>query len=534
MKAELAAIAAELESRIKAEESFYEFFKQAWHVFEPGYKYVDNWHVGAVAEHLEAVTRGQIPKLLVNFPPRCLKTDLISVAWPAWEWIKTPNRKFLCGSYSWTLAEDASIKCRQLIKSNWYQTRWGERFGILDDRDKKDHFANDKGGERIITSPDATGTGRGGDRIIVDDGNNVRDQSDTMLDSALNWWTQVLPTRVNDPEDSSFVVVQQRVHERDISGHILATDKSSWVHLCLPNEYEARRRCVTVVLPSTKPAKWRDPRRGEGELFFPRRISKERSDSLRASLGEYGYAGQYQQLPSPAEGGIIRKAWFQPWKQERRPKCDFIFQSWDTATSERKNPAGRGIAYSCCHTYGVFKSEKGLPGLLLLARWRGQVEYPELRKTAQLLANDYLDSNWRAPMEKLDSARTPQMILVEDKSSGKNLIADFARAGIFATRFNPDRYGDKTQRVRLVTHLMEAGVVWVPYAAPHFDRPPNWVDQFLMSMATFPNAQSRDDVDCLTQALLRMVESGWVYHPTDMAAKPKIKYADDDTREPLY
>lgn len=163
---DLSAIAAELEARVKAEATLYEFFKQAWHVIEPGYQFVDNWHIGAVAEHLQAVTEGQIKNILINFPPRDLKTDTGGVAWPAWEWIRHPNRKFLYGSYSWTLAEDASIKCRQLIKSGWYQTRWGDRFSIIDDRDKKDHFANDRGGERIITSPDSTMTGRGGDRVV--------------------------------------------------------------------------------------------------------------------------------------------------------------------------------------------------------------------------------------------------------------------------------------------------------------------------------------------------------------------------------
>ncbi len=529
-KIDLAALAQELELRLKAEESLYEFFKQAWHIIEPGYEFVDNWHIAAACEHLEAVTNGKVRRLLINFPPRLLKTDITSVAWPAWEWIRHPARKFLYGSYSFTLAEDASIKCRRLLESEWYQTRWGDRFTLLEDRNKKDHFANDRGGERIVTSPDSTMTGRGADRVVADDPNSVRDQSEQMLQSTLQWWTQVVPTRLNDPQNSSLVVVQQRTHERDVSGHILAHDRAGWVHLCLPNEFEARRRCVTVVLPSSAPNKWQDPRKYEGELLFERRIDKEHIRRLKANLGEYGYSGQFQQRPAPAEGGIIKKHWFQPWKQAKRPTCNWIIQSWDTALSSKDK-----AAFSCCHTYGVWKTERGTPALILLARWRARVEYPELRKTALQLAEDYLNDDWKNPRERIDPKRRPNMIIVEAKSSGDSLISDFARAGIRATPFRPDRkYGDKVERVRRVTHLLESGMVYVPYQGPSFERPFNWVDQFLISMTSFPNAESRDDVDVLTQALLRLSVSGWVFHPDDQMAKPKKRYAESLDSRPLY
>lgn len=526
---DLQVIAEELERRVNAEDNLYEFFKQAWHVIEPGYKYVDNWHVGATTEHLQAVTEGQIKNLLINFPPRFLKTDICGVAWPAWEWIKTPNRKWLFGSYSWTLAEDASIKCRQLVKSAWYMTRWGDRFSILDDRDKKDHFANDKGGERIITSPDSTMTGRGGDRVVVDDPNNTRDQSDTMLDSTLQWWTQVVPTRVNDPANSSFVVIQQRVHERDISGSILGLKDKSWVHLCLPNEFEIKRRCVTVILPSTNGKPWRDPRNQEGELLFPKRQNAEYSAKLRKTLGEYGYAGQQQQRPAPAEGGIIKTKWFVPYKDTKKPETTkWIVQSWDTAISEKKK-----AAYSCCHTYAVFETEKKQLDLLLLSRWRGRVEYPELRRLAQMLASDYRNDNLLRPIPVNDQnpKNKADLILIEDKATGRPLIADLARVNVRAFPFNPDKFGDKTQRVRLITPHLEAGMVHVPYKS---DRPYQWVEQFLMSCATFPNAEARDDVDVMTQVLLHLIRSGWVIHPDDEEAKPKKRYADDGRREAFY
>ena len=163
---DLAAAVAEMDRRLRAEDSLYEFLKQAWHVIEPSEEFVDNWHIQAVCEHLEEVSNGRVRNLLINFPPRMLKTIICSVAWPAWEWLHRPGTKFVYASYSWTLAEDASIRCRSLIKSDWYRVRWGDRFSLLEDRDKKDLFGNNKGGERIITSPDATITGRGGQVIV--------------------------------------------------------------------------------------------------------------------------------------------------------------------------------------------------------------------------------------------------------------------------------------------------------------------------------------------------------------------------------
>ena len=526
---DLAAAVAEMDRRLRAEDSLYEFLKQAWHVIEPSEEFVDNWHIQAVCEHLEEVSNGRVRNLLINFPPRMLKTIICSVAWPAWEWLHRPGTKFVYASYSWTLAEDASIRCRSLIKSEWYRVRWGDRFAILDDRDKKDLFSNNKGGERIITSPDATITGRGGAVIVADDPNHTKDKSDTVLDGTRNWWKNVMPSRLNNQKTGRRVVVQQRVDERDISGYILSTNRKAWVYLRLPNEYEEASPCKTVPLRSTNGKPWRDPRLHEGDLIFPDFLPKAESESLRREMGEYGYAGQYQQRPAPAEGGIIKKAWFQPWKQAKRPeKIEYIVQSWDTAMTERKMGA-----YSCCQTYGVFTDDKGLPALLLLSRFRARLEYPELRKVAMMLAEDYMDDNLAMPRQKRSPKNKPDMILIEDKSSGKSLISDMARAGVFATRFNPDRHGDKIGRVKLITNLLEGGRVYVPYAPPSFERPLNWVDQFLLSMGTFPNADARDDVDCLTQALLRLETSGWVFHPSDEAAKEKKKFAEEH-REAIY
>lgn len=503
--------AEELLRRAAAKESLYEFFKQAWPVIEPGYGYVDGWHVQAICEHLEAVFRGEIRNLLINMPPRALKTSLTGVAFPAWCWINRPTEKFVYASYSYTLAEDASIKCRALIRSKWFQARWGNLWQLTEDRDTKEYYTNTGGGERIISSVDGTLTGRGGDVFVADDLNNVKDQSDATLQNALHFWKSVVPTRLNEPKTGRKIVVQQRTNEKDVSGHIMANEKQgNWVKLILPLEFETARRCVTVPLKSTGGKPWQDPRKVDGESLMPGRWGKKEIATLKESLGsEYAISGQLQQRPAPAEGGIIKKKWFQWWKQPSPPKIKYTILSIDTALSEKK-----AAAYNAATTWGVFEDENKIPNVILLAVWRKRCEYPELRERINRMSKDYLD-NGVTPTNNTN--RRPDIVLIEAKVSGISLIQDLARMGVIATRFSPDKYGDKTERVRRITPLLEAGRVWVPAQPPTFDKLRNYADTFVEQSGMFPNAESRDLVDTMTMCLIRLWNSGFVFHPSDDA-----------------
>jgi len=502
--------AQELLRRRAAQESLYEFFKAAWPIIEPGYNYVDGWHVQAICEHLEAVFNGDIRNLLINMPPRALKTSLTGVAFPAWCWINRPTEKFVYASYSFTLAEDASIKCRALIRSKWFQSRWGGMWQITEDRDTKEYYTNTAGGERIISSVDGTLTGRGGDVFVGDDLNNVKDQSDITLANALHFWKSVVPTRLNEPKTGRKIVVQQRTNEKDVSGHIMAHEKrSNWVKLILPLEFETKRCCVTVPLKSTGDKPWHDPRTKENESLMPGRWGAAEIATLKESLGsEYAVSGQLQQRPAPAEGGIIKKKWFNHWKQSSPPKLKYTVLSLDTALSERKDSA-----YSAATTWGVFEDENKIPNVILLAVWRRRCEYPELRERIFRLSNDYLDDGDIPTKGK----RKPDMVLIEAKVSGISLIQDLARMGITATRFNPDKHGDKKERVRRITPLLESGRVWMPALPPTYDKLRHYADLFVEQCGAFPNAESRDLVDTMTMCLLRLWTSGFVWHPGDDA-----------------
>src|SRR5215475_1548804 len=288
----LSEIDAELASR-----SLAEFVRQAWVVVEPSTPFVPGWHIDAIIEHLEAVTAGQIRNLLINVPPRHMKSLLVAVFWPGWEWTRWPERRWLYSSYSAQLSIRDSVKCRRLIESPWYQARWADRFALTSDQNTKGRFDNNRSGYRLSTSVGGAATGEGGDRIVCDDPHNVQEaESDSVRKATLDWWDVVMSTRVNDPRTAAMVVVMQRCHQQDLSGHLL--EQGGWEHLCLPAEYEGPRSATSIGFV--------DPRKEHGELLWADRFGRPEIDSLKRSLGSYAAAGQLQQRPSPVEGGMIK------------------------------------------------------------------------------------------------------------------------------------------------------------------------------------------------------------------------------------
>lgn len=458
--------AEELLRRRGAAGSLHEFVIQAWPQVEAGRPFKDNWHIKIITEHIQELVKGNIRNLLINIPPRMSKSSVCAVMTPAWVWIDQPHIQFLFSSYVSTLSKRDSRKCRSLIRSRWYQTRWGDRFSILDDSDTIDRFDNNKSGYRIATSVDGVNTGEGADILVFDDLNSVRDQSDVALNSTLDWWTSVMPTRMNDFKTARRLSIQQRVHEKDISGHIIANDdEKDWVRLILPMEYEKSRVCITVPLPSTKGKPWRDPRKDEGELLDPNRIGPVEVARLKRELAsQYSIAGQLQQRPAPAEGGIIKRAWFKTWQQTRPPKCEFTIMSVDTSLTDTESSA-----YNAATTWGVFFDEHKVPNVIFLSMWRERCEYPELRKRLLRMSENYLDDGPHELPSNVAKHR-PDIVLVEAEGFGRLLIRDLHRAGVNAHGFNPTGKGDKTQRVRIVTPILEGGRMWVPGVPPEYTR----------------------------------------------------------------
>ena len=313
--------------------SLKEFTKSSWPAIEPGRDFYDNWHIDAVSDHLQAVVEGDIKRLIINIPPRHMKSISVAVALPAWAWTIQPEKKFLYASYAGSLSIRDSVKCRRLLDSRWYKEHFGETFKLTSDQNQKQRFENDKTGARIATSVDGALTGEGGDIIVIDDPHNVREsESSTVREGVLEWWDQAMQTRLNDPKTGAFIIIMQRVHENDLTGHILSNELGDeWDHLCLPARYE-----VGHPTPTRSSLNFFDPRTDEGELLWPDRIDDRTLENLERSLGSYASAGQLQQRPMPKGGGILKAEWWVPWEKEDLPPIEYVLQSWDTAFSTKR------------------------------------------------------------------------------------------------------------------------------------------------------------------------------------------------------
>ena len=367
------------------ESSLIDFVEAAWPSIDPsGYR--PSWAIDALCEHLQAVTDGEIKRLLVNFPPRCGKTLVTSVCFPAWTWARRehsylsgPAVRFLCGSYSHTLALMNSNLTRRLILSPWYQSLWGDRFALRIDQNTKIQFDNDAGGSRLATSVSGSLLGIGAALVIVDDPHNVADvESEAERENVLQWWREISTTRLNDPKQAAIVVIMQRLHEEDVSGTILSSELSSeWTHLMIPMRYEWGRHCSTVI-------GWHDPRgldddgqplveceddgaplardaeaarildAREGELMWPERFGEQEVAAIEAGLGPYMASGRLQQSPQPKAGGIFQREWWQVWEPRdgKFPTLDFVIASLDGAFTEDEENDPSAVT-----VWGVF----GLP-----------------------------------------------------------------------------------------------------------------------------------------------------------------------------
>ena len=205
-----------------AERSLYEFFRQSWHVTTPGSALCDGWHLEAIAEHLEAVIAGELGDLLILVPPRCGKSLLTSICLPAWAWIRRPTLQFVCASYGQDLANDFSVECRRLMRSNWYQQRWGNRWYFVGDGNRVTEVKNNRSGLRMATSIEGRGTGRGGQILICDDPHNLKDvASETKRAAVHEWWRMVWSLAAEQSATACRVTIMQRSHSDDLAQRII-------------------------------------------------------------------------------------------------------------------------------------------------------------------------------------------------------------------------------------------------------------------------------------------------------------------------
>lgn len=508
----LEQLTKEKERRL-ASASLYEFVRQAWHVVEPGVTFVPSWHIQTICEHLEAVSSGEIRKLLINIPPRHSKSLIASVMWPMWEWIASPSEKFLCASYSGALSIRDNLKARRLVQSPWYQERWGQMFELAGDQNAKQRFENDKTGYRLATSVGGTATGEGGSRLLLDDPHAAQEaQSDTMRESALEWFDMVWSTRLNDPKRDAMVTIMQRLHERDVSGHILE-DIGGWEHLCIPAEFDGKRRTTSIGAY--------DPRKKKGELICPERFGEKEITDLKQLLGEYGVAGQLQQDPTPTQGGILKTTYFNMWPADKGlPQFEYILQSYDCAFTEKTT--GDPTA---CTVWAVF-TYQGKRNVMLIDAWDEHLSYPDLRKRAiKEWTTEYGGMTEKSPYTK---ARRPDRVLVEAKASGQSLLQDLRLAKVPAVGYNPGM-ADKVSRAHQAAPTLELGLLWIPESGKNRGQTVSWAQEFVKQLTKFPVAEHDDYVDTFTQAVIYLKNDGWFELPQAYDVDEPRRYQRDRT-----
>lgn len=307
-------------------ENLHGFIQESWHVLEPMTPFIDNWHLGAISEHLEAINLKQITRLQINEPPGCMKSMVASVMWQAWEWgpAGDAHLRYLTTSYKEAYARRDSRKSRDLIMSEWYQTLWPE-VKLL--RDNEADFENTLKGTRRAM-PFASLTAGRGNRVIIDDPHSTENvESETERDRAIRIFRESVTSRLNDPINDAILVIMHRLHNSDVCGEIerLGLD---YVKLILPMEYDPKTVVVTNYFS--------DPRQSKGELLCPERLPRETIEQNKVELGSHAYACQYQQTPSSREGGMFKRHWFNivdaiPNEAKR------ICRRWDLAATIPKN-----------------------------------------------------------------------------------------------------------------------------------------------------------------------------------------------------
>lgn len=522
-------------SKVECEESLAEFVRQAWHIIEPGQKYSHGWHIDFICAHLEAITDGLelddgslYNRLLVNVPPGTMKSLLIGVFWPAWEWgpRNIPHMRYVCASHSLDLAIRDGLRMRRLITSEWYQERWGDRVMLTGDQNQKTKFENTATGFRQAAAAGSI-TGARGDRVIIDDPHSVDGaNSDAMRESTVQWFLEAVPTRLNNPDASAIVVVMQRLHEADVSGVIL-DQRLGYDHIMLPMAFDPVRARPTMLGIE-------DPRQEDGELLFPARFPQAVVDRDSKVMGPYATAGQFQQEPTPRGGGVIKAQWWETWMEEGWPPIDYVVASVDTAyTTKTEND------FSAMTVWGVFSGDHSTmraEGFISPNRGkRKDVAEEASRFDEGIRIRDMLDYNpesvprvmlmgaWQERLELSDLIAKVALtcrkfkvdkLLVEGKASGLSVAQELRR--LYGNEdwavqlINPGSL-DKLARVYSIQHLFSEGMIYAP------DR--TWADLVIRQCEVFPKGKNDDLVDTVSMALRHLRETGLLVRAPERIAE---------------
>jgi predicted phage terminase large subunit-like protein len=488
-----------------------------WPVVEPATRYHHGWNIDAVCAHLEAVTAGDINRLIINVPPRTLKSTITSVAWTPWEWLSNPSTRWLFASYGERLSVRDSLKTRRVVQARMYRravailhdldpdsyTAWD----LAGDQNAKTRFETSAAGFRIATSVGGMATGEGGDRIVADDALNAQEAvSDAALEACIEWWDGAMSTRLNDPENGARVIIMQRLHERDLTGHVLEKG-TGYTHLCLPMRFEEGHPHVwrggrvaepvaarLAAEPKTRHLVDGDPRE-EGELVNAR-ISEERVTELEKDLGPVRAAGQFQQRPAPADGIIFKAAW---WRYYVTPEWADTYGIPDDLPTV---VCPRSFEEELLSVDASFKDEevaKGAPDYVVMQAWARKGSWKYLIEQRRGMWG--FTTTVAQLLELAESNPNAYLKLIEDKANGPAII-DTLRGKVGGI-LGIEPEGGKVARANAISSQVEAGEVFLPHPIMCA-----WTEGYVLEHTTFPNGAHDDQVDCTSQALKRLMHGG--------------------------
>ncbi len=491
--------------------AFHDFVCMAWPHVEPS-AFVDNWHIEEVCCHLEAVSRGEILRLVINQPPGTAKSSIVSVFWNAWEWITRPDTKWMYASYDASLVGRDANKVVGLLQSDWFIDRWGER--LVDTRPATSNFATLAGGFRFSTSPAGKATGRHVDIQVCDDPIKPKDAAggSTMTKNALrfvsNWWSGTMSTRAVELAKLRRVICMQRLHEEDLAGEMLATGK--WEHLMLPMRYEAARRCVTPF--------GGDRRTVEGELLFPARFPDAAVSNLETfELGPAASDAQLQQRPSQKGGGTFKRAWFRFWHTKPGvPEpclCDRCVPKLDQAWNPDPSHSGDRVCEILpssgldLQSWDMTFKDKSDNDYVSGGVWRA-----DGRRCFQLYCHN-------ERLNFTDTLHAVRWVSGIFPSAWDTLIEDAANGPAVETMLKAElpgivmvgAQGGKEARANAASPSFSSGSVFLPHPSLAPPRAPflaSWVWGYMRQLEVFPNGVHDDMVDQTTQALIRLRQFG--------------------------
>jgi predicted phage terminase large subunit-like protein len=465
------------------------FVHVAWPILEPTTPLQWNWHLDLLCDHLTESRLGRCRRLIINVPPRSMKSLLCTVFYPVWRWCIEPQRRFMFVSYSDELSTDHSLFRRNVLNSEMYRGGWGQVVKFSKDQNLKTQYENTRRGVMFSTSITGSATGKGCDELIVDDPMNAkRAFSDQEREATNRTFDATFRSRLNNPATGTIIVIMQRLHDSDLTGHLLAQEPQAWTHISLPAEAE-------------KDEQWRVPSgriytRVAGELLWPARFSHEVLAGLKTALGSWSYAGQYQQNPAPLEGGIVQRKWIQYYRE--LPAGDSGRPTHITAGFGARTGRGQWIQSWDCS----FKDTR-------------EADYVVGQVWLRMNSSYYLVDQVR---ERMDFIRTKQAIqqmtakypqatakLIEDKANGPAVIAALRSEidGIIPITPTDSKMG----RLHAVSPLFEARNVFLPDPTAGGSQA-RWVGDFIEELTRFPNATHDDQVDACTQALMYMRRQG--------------------------